>query len=122
VHAFAPAAMMGVVTDLARGSMAFPWPSAGNGDCWKGLSTGCEHDPDARWLVVGCSLARGNADRLSDLDVAMGVTDLHQAPGPPAPAAISSRPNPSPSRGALLATISRITDDYIANARSGRSA
>jgi hypothetical protein len=35
----------------------------------------CEHDPDARWLGVGCSMARGNADPLSDLDVAMGVTD-----------------------------------------------
>ena len=41
----------------------------------QGLIDWCEHDPDARWLVIGCSLARGNADPLSDLDVAMGVTN-----------------------------------------------
>jgi hypothetical protein len=34
-----------------------------------------ETEPDARWLVVGCSLARGNADELSDIDAGMGVTD-----------------------------------------------
>ena len=35
----------------------------------------CEREDDVRWLTVGCSLERGNADRLSDLDVAIGVTD-----------------------------------------------
>lgn len=39
------------------------------------LLTWCEQDADTRWLVVGCSLARGNADALSDLDVGIGVTD-----------------------------------------------
>jgi hypothetical protein len=33
----------------------------------------CEADDDVRWLTVGCSLERGNADALSDLDLAMGV-------------------------------------------------
>ena len=37
----------------------------------------CEGDQDVRWLTVGCSLERGNADRLSDLDVAMGVREEH---------------------------------------------
>ena len=37
----------------------------------------CEGDEDVRWLTVGCSLERGNADRLSDLDVAMGVKEEH---------------------------------------------
>jgi hypothetical protein len=37
----------------------------------------CERDEDVRWLTVGCSLERGNADRLSDLDVAMGVKEEH---------------------------------------------
>ena len=37
----------------------------------------CERDEDVRWLTVGCSLERGNADRLSDLDVALGVKEEH---------------------------------------------
>jgi hypothetical protein len=40
-----------------------------------GLLKLCEADDDIRWLVIGCSLARGEGDRLSDLDVAMGVRD-----------------------------------------------
>jgi hypothetical protein len=35
----------------------------------------CEADDDVRWLVIGCSLARDAADRLSDLDMAMGIRD-----------------------------------------------
>ncbi|MST31591.1 hypothetical protein GHK86_02445 [Acidimicrobiaceae bacterium USS-CC1] len=35
----------------------------------------CEQDPAVAWLVIGCSLARGNADALSDLDLALGVDD-----------------------------------------------
>jgi hypothetical protein len=38
-----------------------------------GLISLCEADDDIRWLVIGCSLSRGAADRLSDLDVGMGV-------------------------------------------------
>jgi len=34
-----------------------------------------EADDDISWLVIGCSLARGAGDRLSDLDVAMGIRD-----------------------------------------------
>ncbi|MGH9106080.1 MAG: hypothetical protein ACRDZX_09620 [Acidimicrobiales bacterium] len=37
----------------------------------------CERDDDVRWLTVGCSLERGNADRLSDLDVAIGLREEH---------------------------------------------
>jgi hypothetical protein len=33
----------------------------------------CVASPDVRWLLVGCSLARGAADRLSDLDLGAGV-------------------------------------------------
>jgi hypothetical protein len=33
----------------------------------------CAADSRARWLVIGCSLGRGAADRLSDLDLAIGV-------------------------------------------------
>ncbi len=33
----------------------------------------CAASPDVRWLLVGCSLARGAADRLSDLDLGAGV-------------------------------------------------
>jgi len=35
----------------------------------------CQDDPDVRWLVIGCSLARGAADQLSDIDAALGVDD-----------------------------------------------
>jgi hypothetical protein len=35
----------------------------------------CEADARIRWLAIGCSLGRGNADRLSDLDMALGVRD-----------------------------------------------
>jgi hypothetical protein len=35
----------------------------------------CQDDPDIRWLVIGCSLARGVADTLSDIDAALGVDD-----------------------------------------------
>jgi hypothetical protein len=35
----------------------------------------CESDERIRWLAIGCSLGRGNADRLSDLDMALGVRD-----------------------------------------------
>jgi predicted nucleotidyltransferase len=35
----------------------------------------CEADDDVVWLLIGCSLARGAADSLSDLDVAVGVRD-----------------------------------------------
>jgi hypothetical protein len=39
----------------------------------RGLRAFCEADPDVRWLVVGCSLARGAGDWLSDIDGAVGV-------------------------------------------------
>jgi predicted nucleotidyltransferase len=39
------------------------------------LLTLCEADDDVAWLLIGCSLARGAADSLSDLDVAVGVRD-----------------------------------------------
>jgi predicted nucleotidyltransferase len=35
----------------------------------------CNADSAIRWLVIGCSLARSAADSLSDLDLAMGITD-----------------------------------------------
>jgi hypothetical protein len=34
----------------------------------------CAADPRVRWLVIGCSLGRAAADRLSDLDLGAGVT------------------------------------------------
>jgi hypothetical protein len=37
----------------------------------------CERDEDVRWLTVGCSLERATADRLPDLDVALGVKEEH---------------------------------------------
>jgi len=40
-----------------------------------GLLRACESDKRIRWLVVACSVGRGAADALSDLDLGMGVTD-----------------------------------------------
>lgn len=35
----------------------------------------CQSRDNFRWLVIACSLGRGAADRLSDLDLGMGVSD-----------------------------------------------
>jgi hypothetical protein len=40
-----------------------------------GLLALCDADDRISWLVIGCSLARGAGDRLSDLDMAMGIRD-----------------------------------------------
>jgi len=40
-----------------------------------GLMHACAADDAISWLVIGCSLGRGAADRWSDLDLAMGVSD-----------------------------------------------
>jgi hypothetical protein len=41
----------------------------------RGLLTVCEDENSIRWLVIGCSIARGAGDCLSDLDLAIGVRD-----------------------------------------------
>jgi hypothetical protein len=41
----------------------------------RGLLSLCEADESIRWFVIGCSVARGAGDYLSDLDVALGVRD-----------------------------------------------
>ena len=41
----------------------------------RGLLAFSQADPDVRWLVLGCSLARGAGDWLSDIDAAVGVVD-----------------------------------------------
>lgn len=40
-----------------------------------GLLGWCQCTPLAQWFMVGCSLTRGNADWMSDLDVAIGVDE-----------------------------------------------
>ena len=39
------------------------------------LLAACDADARLRWLLIGCSLGRGAGDRLSDLDLAMGVRE-----------------------------------------------
>ncbi len=39
------------------------------------LLSACEADPDIQWLVVAASVGRGAGDRLSDLDLGVGVAD-----------------------------------------------
>src|SRR5215469_4827460 len=41
----------------------------------RGLLRACESDDRLRWLAMACSVGRGAADRLSDLDTALGVAD-----------------------------------------------
>jgi len=41
----------------------------------RGMLRACESDDRFRWLAVACSVGRGAADRLSDLDMALGVAD-----------------------------------------------
>ena len=48
---------------------------AGQQALLRGLLALCDADDRIRWLVIGCSLARGAADHLSDLDMAMGIRD-----------------------------------------------
>jgi hypothetical protein len=48
---------------------------AGQRALLRGLLTLCDADDRISWLVIGCSLARGAGDRLSDLDMAMGIRD-----------------------------------------------
>src|SRR5437773_11785522 len=48
---------------------------AGQQALLRGLLALCDADRRIRWMVIGCSLARGAADRLSDLDMAMGIRD-----------------------------------------------
>ena len=48
---------------------------AGQRALLRGLLALCDADDKISWLVIGCSLARGAGDRLSDLDMAMGIRD-----------------------------------------------
>ncbi|HXW44940.1 MAG TPA: hypothetical protein VEL03_09145 [Streptosporangiaceae bacterium] len=52
-----------------------PEELAGQKAIMRRLLAVCESDARIRWLAIGCSLGRGNADRLSDLDMALGVRD-----------------------------------------------
>jgi hypothetical protein len=52
-----------------------PAELAGQKAIMRQLLAVCESDERIRWLAIGCSLGRGNADRLSDLDMALGVRD-----------------------------------------------
>jgi hypothetical protein len=52
-----------------------PDEMAGQRMLLRGLLRLCEEEEIIRWLVIGCSLARGAGDYLSDLDLAMGVRD-----------------------------------------------
>jgi hypothetical protein len=54
---------------------ALPAELAGQKAIMRRLLAVCEADERIRWLAIGCSLGRGNADRLSDLDMALGVRD-----------------------------------------------
>jgi len=52
-----------------------PDEMAGQRMLLRGLLSFCEAEESIRWLVIGCSVARGAGDYLSDLDVAIGVRD-----------------------------------------------
>jgi hypothetical protein len=52
-----------------------PDEMAGQRMLMRGLLSFCEAEESIRWLVIGCSVARGAGDHLSDLDMAIGVRD-----------------------------------------------
>jgi hypothetical protein len=53
---------------------ALPAELAGQRAILHRLLDHCAADPRIRWLIIGCSLGRGAADRLSDFDLGAGVT------------------------------------------------
>jgi hypothetical protein len=52
-----------------------PAELAGQKAIMRQLLAVCRSDNRVRWLAIGCSLGRGAADPLSDLDMALGVRD-----------------------------------------------
>lgn len=52
-----------------------PDEMAGQRTLLRGLLPFCAAEESIRWLVLGCSVARGAGDYLSDLDLAIGVRD-----------------------------------------------
>jgi hypothetical protein len=66
--------------DGARWIEELPAGLAAQQGLLRGLLAFSQADPDVRWLVLGCSLARGAGDWLSDIDAAVGVMD-EQLPG-----------------------------------------
>ena len=61
--------------DGARWIEELPAGLAAQRDLLRGLLAFSRADPDVTWLVVGCSLARGAGDWLSDIDAAVGIVD-----------------------------------------------
>jgi len=61
--------------DGARWIEELPAGLAAQRELLHGLLAFSQADPDVKWLVVGCSLARGAGDWLSDIDAAVGVVD-----------------------------------------------
>lgn len=54
---------------------ALPDELAGQRRIVRALYDYCADDADARWLAVSCSMARGAADRLSDVDAGIGAAE-----------------------------------------------
>lgn len=54
---------------------ALPDELSGQRALLRRLLAECEANDSIRWLVVACSVGRGAADRFSDLDMGMGVSD-----------------------------------------------
>ena len=46
-----------------------------------GLLALCHENAEIKWFVIGCSLARGAADEMSDLDIAMGLGPAQEEVG-----------------------------------------
>src|SRR3954453_19290636 len=61
--------------DGARWIEELPAGLAAQQGLLRGLRAFCQADPDIRWLVVGCSLARAAGDWLSDIAAAVGVSE-----------------------------------------------
>ena len=54
---------------------ALPGELSGQQTLLRRLLAQCDAHENFMWLVVACSVGRGAADRLSDLDMGMGISD-----------------------------------------------
>ena len=54
---------------------ALPGEMSGQQALLRRLLAQCDANDSIRWLVVACSVGRGAGDRLSDLDMGIGISD-----------------------------------------------
>jgi len=87
---------------------------AGQQALLRGLLALCDADERIRWLVIDCSLARRAGDRLSDLDMAMGIRDEDFDAARPPPR--RGRPRARGASGELEGTVADLDPGRLLDA------